>query len=351
MEKFSYSKLSMMDKSHGGCPFRYKLQYVDKHFPNTSSVATEFGTLIHFVEESIGKDIVANNGETLFLMDYQKYANILLDGYHGDENIPGAKELSEKYADEWFVQDKAGFTYADKVSVYLSHGIYRLSEYLQKNPDLEIVGLEQEFNLEYGPYLFHGFIDRVFRDKATNEIFVEDIKTWDVPKDSKELATPLQFVFYSMALQEIYPGASITCAYELPLIGLKQAAGTKGFMERGIKKIDKLLDAVEKQEFAPAPSALCHWCPFCKTFPKQPEEAKNLCPYFSHYTKQNNKDFSVENEWMGIENHQAILEAFIQKSTAAQHTEKVNKDCIILSKPIDLQNQYNNKDRRFILRR
>ena len=52
-EKFSYSKLSVFEQ----CPFKYKLTYVDKHFINQPSIATDFGTLIHFIEETIANTI------------------------------------------------------------------------------------------------------------------------------------------------------------------------------------------------------------------------------------------------------------------------------------------------------
>ena len=64
-EKFSYSKLSTYET----CAYRYKLTYVDKHFVNDSSIANEFGTLVHYVEETIAKDIIANNNEPNFLID------------------------------------------------------------------------------------------------------------------------------------------------------------------------------------------------------------------------------------------------------------------------------------------
>lgn len=342
MEKFSYSKLEIFET----CGWHYKLQYVDKHFVDTSSVATDFGTLVHFVEETMGKDIKNNNNDPLFLMDYQKYSNIFIDGYHTEEeNIKGIKELQELYKDDWFKKDKAGFTYADKASNYLSTGIYRLRDYMTENPDLEIIGLEQEFNLEYGEFLFHGFIDRIFKNKDTGEILIEDIKTWDKPKDIKDLRTPLQFVFYSLAVQELYPNTSIVCAYELPLIGMKQVAGTVGFIGRGTTKINKLLEEISKEQFEPNPTPLCHWCPFCKTFPNQPEEAKNLCPYFSHWTREN-PTFEKEFEWMGLDNHQAILEAFIKKNAEEKSVER--KEYITISKPIELKE---NTSRRFILRR
>ena len=104
------------------------------------------------------------------------------------------------------------------------------------------------------------------------------------PADSKELATPLQFVIYNLAAQELYniSEQDISCAYELVVCDQKQEAGTKGFIARGIKKLNKLLDEIKTEDFTPSPSPLCHWCIFSETFPNQPQEAKKLCPYYSH---------------------------------------------------------------------
>lgn len=380
LQKMSYSKLSTMDKKHGGCPYKYKLVYIDNHFIDAPAIATEFGTLIHFVEEMMGKDIMANDNEPLFMMDYQKYSNLVLDGYHnvelvgkytqkeadsynekhnlkpGDEkfkttesdkykieHVAGAKELQEKFRDDWFKEDKSGMTYADKVASYLSKGIYRLRDYMVANPDLEIIGLEKEFNLVYDDYLFHGFIDRIFRDKATGEILIEDIKTYSKPLENKDLKTPLQFVFYTLAAREMFKTEHIRCSYEMPLISCKQDAGSSGYIDRGRKKINELLHEIEIKNFEPNPSPLCHWCIFSHTYPNQPDSAKNLCPYFSHWTKTN-KDFSVENHWMGEGNHQAILEAFTSKNLRRQQP---SKDIITIMKdPINI-----NSERKFRLRR
>lgn len=162
--------------------------------------------------------------------------------------------------------------------------MFRLYDHIMRNPNLEIVGIEQEFNLDLHGYIFHGFIDRVFKDKFTGHIYIEDIKTWTKPKEEKELVTPLQFVFYTLAAKELYKvdESEISCAYELPLCDIKQPAGTKGFVNRGIKKIDKILEEIKSGDFEPSPSPLCHWCIFSETFPNQPEEAKKLCPYYSH---------------------------------------------------------------------
>lgn len=332
MEKFSYSKLSTYEQ----CPFKYKLVYIDKIRVDQGNIATYFGSLVHYIEEKIGNYIKA--GEEI---DYEKLTYLF---YNADftskgSQLLGINKIRELYPVEFLEPDKNGKTYADKADIYINSGIKRLETFMKNNPNLEIYATEQPFTLYYKDYTFQGFIDRIFKDKTTNSYLIEDIKTYSSPLDKSALTTPLQFVIYAKALETVFEKAEIKCAYDLPLCDLKQDAGTKGFIERGISKINKLLDEIESFNYAPKPCPLCHWCIFSGTYPNQPEEAKNLCPYFCHWTREN-KDFSVEYDWMGIENHESILEAF--KESKRKTKEKIEKDSIKIEK-ID-------KTRRFLLR-
>ena len=69
-EQYSYSKLDLYE----GCSFKYKLKYLDKiQFKWTDTIATEFGTCIHSIEEDIAKAIKA--GEPI---DYISFKNRLI---------------------------------------------------------------------------------------------------------------------------------------------------------------------------------------------------------------------------------------------------------------------------------
>ena len=334
-EKFSYSKIDTYEE----CGWRYKLKYVDKHFVDTSSIATEFGTLVHFVEETMANDIKENGNAPNFLINYNKYEDLFINGYKDEkETILGAEALRDKYPNEFYKKNKQNLNYADKANNYLEKGMFRLRDYLNANPNLEIVDTEKEFTLEFRGYTFTGSIDRVFRDKTTGKLIIEDIKTW-TSTENHNLATPLQFVIYTSAAQQIYGTENIECAYELPLIEEKHSAGSKGYMTRGYKKLNKLMDAIEAGDFKPNATPLCFWCPYSKTNPNQKEEAKNLCPYYCNWT-ETNRDFTQDFEWMGRENHEKILEAFINK----------NKESIqiIPSEEIKINN-FN--ERRFFLRK
>lgn len=297
-ERYSYSKIDTFDQ----CGFKFKLKYVDKHYINSSSIALDVGTAIHKAEEAIANSIIA--GEPV---DYVNIKN----------NILIKKcELEQKFPEEYKTPDKNGRTYDEKFYEYLQTGIYRLEKYLIENPQLEIVGIEQEFEFMYGDILFHGAIDRVLRDKETGKYIIQDIKTYGAPVEDKKLVTPLQFVIYAIAVKHLYgvDEDQLSCAYDLPFCNITQEAGTKGFVQRGIKKANSLLASINNKEFKPKPSPLCHWCEFCPTNPNQVPEAKNLCPYHSYWTKEV-KNFNTASEWQGLENHEAVLEHYILKAT------------------------------------
>ena len=295
-DKYSYSKLETYEQ----CGFKFKLQYIDGHYVFSNSIATELGTAVHACEEAIGNALRIG-----LPIDYTKLKN---------ELILKKCQLQAKYPTDYVLPDKVSRLYEEKITGYLQAGIYRLEDYFKNYPNREVVACEQKFSFKFEGYTFSGFIDRIIRDKETGQYIVQDIKTWSEAKDEEGLKTPLQFVIYTMAVADLYnvPEEFIICQYDLPFCHLTQDAGTKGYMNRGRKKLSSLLKKIENKEFAPSPSPLCHWCNFCMTNENAPEESKYLCPYFSHWLREN-KTNETENEWAGMENHQAILEAFNAK--------------------------------------
>ena len=299
MEQYSYSKF----ETYEGCPFKYKLRVIDKiKFAWTDTIATEFGTAIHAMEEDIAKAI--KDGQTI---DYVALKNRLILKRH---------ELEYKYAEVFNDLDKSSRTYLQKTYEYLESGIYRLERFMREHPTYEVVGMEQYFSVEFDDVKFTGYIDRVLRDTATGDIIIHDIKSWPVLKEQKDLTTPLQFVIYVLAAKKLYgvEPHQVKCYYDLPCCETYQEAGTKGFMDRGVKKLRNLIASIRNQEFEPKPSPLCHWCEYCPTNPYQPEEAvgKVYCPYHSLWTK-NKASFAKAAEWQGLENHGIVVENYIKK--------------------------------------
>lgn len=296
--KMSYSKMDVYKQ----CGWRYLLQYVEGPYISTPGIALDVGTMIHDAEEHIANSIKA--GEPI---DYISLKNGI---------ILKSLAIEHKFPKEWHEPDKTGRFYKEKIYGYLESGIYRLEKFMKEHSELEIVGAEVPFKFEHMNYVFSGKIDRLLRNKNTGEYYCQDIKTWPKPAEKEDLPTPLQFVVYTIAIKQLYGviNEEISCAYDLPFCDTVQPAGTKGYMKRGLAKIEKLLTGINAGEFVPNPTTLCHWCTYCPTNPNQPKDpnAHDRCPYYSLWTKEN-RVYDVKNKWQGMENHQKIMENFLHR--------------------------------------
>lgn len=310
-EKFSYSKLNQYET----CPFCYDLKYNKGIYVSEPSIAPLYGVLVHKILEIEAQEI--KNGRPInyemLKADFQNYNIPKRSKYDRDGDIFGSNLLAKKFPKDWMDFDtKSGKSYAVKAIDFLDWGIYRFPKYMEEHPELEVVGTEIGFTFEYRGYLFTGFIDRLLKERGKDRYLIFDIKTKDSPFKDKDLTTPLQFVCYARALRETYgKDIKIECYYDLPTIDLIQAAGTKGFELRGMKKIDKLLDGIEAEEFPPHSSPLCKFCSF-RPHEGQPDEAQDLCPYFSLWEKDN-PTYDVYFEWEGTENHEKVMQKYWER--------------------------------------
>lgn len=334
--QFSYTRLDQYDE----CAYKYRLKYEEKNFISEMGVAAAVGTLVHYIEETIATHII--KGEAI---DYDALKKLFYEidipektpEYDANGNkkkgseggIYGVKKLQEMYGDEFFELDDNGSSYYSKCVEYRDRLIYRLENHMKAHPELEIVAVEKEFFAEYKGHALHGYIDRVLYDKNAKEYVLEDIKTKGKPFPSKDLATPLQFVVYSYALTKMlglldYP---VRFNYDLPFCDMRQAAGTKGVMTRGFKKLDKIFAGIEAKDFPPGPSPLCYWCEFSPTNPKQPEAGKGMCPYYSLWTKGGTrKAWETDRKWAGAEAHDAIMEQYRKECGEMTAPLQVAKD-------------------------
>ena len=178
---------------------------------------------------------------------------------------------------------------------------------------MSLVATEKEFEFTFQDKVFYGFIDRILYDSRNQKYIVQDIKTYAVPIERKNLEVPLQFVVYTHAMKELYGVTSeeIECSYDLPFCDVVQRAGGEDFMQKGTKKLQALLQSIGENNFTPNPTPLCHWCEFCPTNPNQDPKAKNLCPYHSLWTREN-KTHQVASKWCGLDQHELVLFEYIK---------------------------------------
>ena len=288
--KYSYSKVDCYKQ----CPFKFLLKYVDNKYVPVSSIAFDVGTAIHDTEEKI-----ANCIKDGLPIDYKALRNNL---------VIKMAELEKKFPKEWNEKDKAGRYYKEKFFGYLTSGIYRLENFCKEHPELEIVGAEIQFYSTLCGKSFNGKIDRLFRNKNTGKYLCQDIKTYPQLVEEKDLITPLQFVVYVDAIKAMYnvTNEDVQCQYDLPFCAVAQDAGTKGFMDRGFKKINQLFEGIDNHEYAPNPTALCYWCEYSATNP-QSYKKNHLCPYHSLWTKDE-KTEDVAGKWVSLEEYRKFCE-------------------------------------------
>lgn len=288
LDRFSYSKISC----YGQCKFKYLVKYKEKNFIYNANIATDFGSLVHSIEEDIAKALQVSQP-----VNYIALKN---------KFIIESRKLALKYPTEFFAKDKSDRTYREKVYLYLDSAIYRLENFLKQNPDLRIIGIEQKFEYDYdGVHSFNGSIDRAFLNVATGEILIQDIKTWSVPAQNSEIKAPLQFAVYMMAAQQLWdtPFDKIKCEYDLPLCNVVQPALSDNIVEEGKVTLDKLFKGIHDENFKPTVSALCHWCEYNPlTNPSIIDTKPNaVCPYFSTWQKSGDNVRDTLVSWQGLD--------------------------------------------------
>jgi hypothetical protein len=287
LERYSYSKIS----TYKQCKFKFKLKYLDKNYLYSANIATDFGSLVHTTEENIARTLQL--GEPV---DYIKLKNNF---------IIESRKLALKYPNEFYTRDKSGLTYQQKVYLYLESAIYRLEAFLQKNPNLKIIGIEQHFEYNYDNiHSFNGSIDRAFLDTSKDEILIQDIKTWSVQAQNSELKAPLQFAVYIMAAQQLWniPADKIKCEYDLPLCNITQSALSNDIIGECKPVLDKLFKGIHSEDFKPTISALCHWCEYNPLTNPTILDSKPgaVCPYFSTWQKSGDNVRNTLISWQDL---------------------------------------------------
>ena len=288
LDRYSYSKISCYDQ----CKFKFKIKYLDKNFIFNANIATDFGTLVHETEEAIAHAIV--DGVPINYVALKN--NFIIE----------ARKIAQKYPNDFFKPDKSNRTYQEKAYLYLDSAIYRLEKFMQNNPNLRIIGIEQKFEYDYdGVHSFNGSIDRAFIDINTDEILIEDIKSWSVPVQNSELKAPLQFAVYMMAAQKLW-GTSldkIKCQYNLPLCDTTQPALSDDVVGEGKVILDKLFKGIHDENFKPTVSALCHWCEYNPLNNPSILDTKPdaVCPYFSTWQKSGDNVRDTLVTWNGLD--------------------------------------------------
>ena len=326
--KYSYSRIETYNK----CPWKYKLKYVDSNYIEGGTLATELGTLIHFIEEHISFYLMKGEAP-----DYDQ----LLDDYY-NINVPkkdskdvdggqfGINILQKRYPSEFFTADENGNSYATRCEWYAKEGIYRQEKFLEAHPTYKIFDVEKYFEFTYEGHIIKGYIDRIWYDTATKQYIIDDIKTKNKFFDEKDTKTPMQHCIYAMALKEALGlfTEPTTFFYDLPFVNARQPVGSMHCIDRAKKKLSKLFAQIDgnmeniQDQWKPSPSALCYYCEFGGLNPKLTPEGRHLCPYYSLWKPGAKFPCDTLNEWKGIDRHEEVMSHFLNEQCTNGQTVK-----------------------------
>lgn len=271
---YSHSKLEVYEN----CPYRYSLQYEQGKRSNETTLALELGTICHRVYEIASQ--MWKNG----LINYEDLKFILEYG-DTDEKISGIKDLSKKYFEEWYESDSEGHTYKWKMDQFYKG----LHEYISSFSYNGWIPFKEEYDFEFvfnDRAIIHGFIDAILIN-TEGDMKTIDFKTSKKPFPDNKIPTSQQFSIYCMGMLNAFGKLPVQCDYKFILLNQEQNALTSGFGKRIVKKLNTVLDNIDKNGesgiWIPNSTPLCHWCSYSGTNPKA-IQYKGECEYYSLWT-------------------------------------------------------------------
>lgn len=281
---YSYSKLELFDQ----CNHKYKLQYIDGNYSNESTLVLDLGTIAHKGEELKARYLIENQP-----IDYDYIKNVVMNGIEeytdkDKQYIKGVNELKRKYFIDYYTKcNKTGMTYDEKLDIYFSTLVNK--NFLDNG--WKVLAVEKAFKFVYNNRcILKGFIDRIDIN-GNGDLRVVDYKTSKATYDDKKLNTPLQMVIYALACREMYGKLPIEFMYDFIFLNQEQKACSKGYLNRGEKKLNKILDKIDfclqNQIYKPSPTPLCYWCNFASHTPLANQTLNHLCEYHSLWTPTN----------------------------------------------------------------
>ena len=312
--KYSYSRVS----TYKQCPWKYKLRYVDMNYVDTSSLATELGTLVHYIEEHISHCLM-NKEKPNYEQFREDFYNINIPKtgpQDMDGGVFGINILKQKYSSDFFTVDENGQSYASRCEWYAKEGILRQEKFMKQHKSYQLFDVEKYFEFMFEGHIIKGYIDRIWFDTVSKQYIIDDIKTKNKLFDEKDIKTPMQHCIYAMALKEALGLLTEPTQffYDLPFVNTRQPIGSIGCIKRAKNQLHKLFEGIEtpcEDQWKPCPSPLCFYCEYGGLNPKLTDEGRHLCPYYSLWKKGDKFKGEVLNEWKGISKHSQVMDHFL----------------------------------------
>jgi putative RecB family exonuclease len=272
MTVYSHSRLSTFEQ----CPYKYKLQYIDKVEPVvTQSIEAFLGSCVHEVLEKLYKDLQFEKKNSL---------EDLLNYLH---------EIWEKNWDDSIVIVKKQYTKDN----YIRMGEKFIKNYYNRYQPFtkgKTIALEDRIKISLdseGNYLLQGFIDRLV-EGSDGFYEIHDYKTNSRLPLPSQIKSDRQLALYMIGVKNNYPDAKGVkliwhfLAFDKEL----DSTRTNEELEKLKKETIALIDKIESEEkFEACVSFLCDWCEF-----------KPVCKQWSHLYKIREKSESEYSKEPGV---------------------------------------------------
>lgn len=292
------------------CQRRYMLNYEKGLRTESATLPLELGSILHKGLEMKGNYLITGKE-----VDYETIQKTVMDGCDeisekDTKHLYGVNEIKNRYPDVWFgsLEDEANKSYSQKILTYLNEVLPTRME----DKEWVVKGTEIPFEFVYdNRCIIHGFIDRV-DEKVKNNDDKTILKVIDYKSSKKvfmdaKIKTPLQMIIYDLACLFIYGVIPEYHEYDFILLNKKQTTEdgvcTRGYLKRGLKKIDTILDKIDQakkeNEYSPSPTPLCYWCPYPDKLHTVNADEKygGECQYYSLW-KPEHKVFEVNQEYI-----------------------------------------------------
>lgn len=281
LPEYSHSRL----ECYRNCAYQFDLKYNQNKVSDDTTIALELGSLLHLCLELKGKMLVEGKE-----VDYDHLQKTL---------DAGVSKLKKKYMETWYVADSEGRTYEDKLKNFIDV----LHTEMDEDDGWTATYFEHPFSYVWSNRIrLHGFIDRIdtrVNGNGETEYRVVDYKTSKKVFDPTKNATSWQFAIYQGAILNEFGTLANESLYRFICINDSQIALTKGWENRFVKAMTKLLDKIDESYkeniWKISAGPLCYWCFYNELNP----DAKNFkkeCPYHSMWTPVT-RDFSVAMEF------------------------------------------------------
>lgn len=246
--KYSYSKISTFRQ----CPFKYKLQYIDKVPVPQKSKYLSFGLTVADVIEEIYKNALKYTS-----LDKLTLISIIMDYWVPKQyKKEFVESLQESYSFLGYASEKEEQTYINNLIAYMTL-------FIEKNPIQPMFGIEVPIHLELPEYDITGRIDWLEFKRETSSIDIIDNKSGKnlIPN----LASDIQLCLYKTAVEQMYPSLHIGNVgfYYLAL-------DKKVIVDSSILETNKVFDIIYNVhqriimgDFPKFKSNLCKYCEVC----------------------------------------------------------------------------------------